>query len=199
MNNKKILVLGGTGFIGYHILKRAVEFNMDATSISKNKPKLMRQISDVKYVYTDMTEANNVKKILSKDYNFIINSSGYVDHRSYFAAGNNIINQHFTITKNIIDFANRESLELFINLGSSDEYGNISSPQYEYSREQPFSPYSFAKTVSAHFLEMIYKNENFPCTTLRLFLTYGPYQDKNRLIPQIIQGCLKNRNFPIET
>ena len=71
MNNKKILVLGGTGFIGYHILKRAVEFNMDATSISKNKPKLMRQISDVKYVYTDMTEANNVKKILSKDYNLL--------------------------------------------------------------------------------------------------------------------------------
>ena len=89
-------------------------------------------------------------------------------------------------------------MELFINLGSSDEYGNISSPQYEYSREQPFSPYSLVKRFLA-ILEMIYKNENFPGNYIAmLFLTYGPYQDKNRLIPQIIQGCLKNRNFQLQ-
>ena len=32
---------------------------------------------------------------------------------------------------------------------------------------------------------------------MRLFLTYGPYQDKERFIPQIISGCLKNERFPV--
>ena len=44
---------------------------------------------------------------------------------------------------------------------------------------------------------MLYKTENFPITVLRLFLVYGPSQKKDRLIPQVISGCLKKKNFPV--
>ena len=84
-----------------------------------------------------------------------------------------------------------------INLGSSDEYGDNLSPQVETFKDKPFTPYSFAKSASSLFLEMLYKNESFPCCTLRIFLTYGPHQDVNRFIPQIIIGCLKNESFPV--
>ena len=80
-------------------------------------------------------------------------------------------------------------------MGSSDEYGLNKSPQKEIVREMPNSTYSFSKTASTHFLQMISRSENFPSSILRIFLTYGPGQKDNRFIPQIIQGCLKNLKF----
>ena len=44
---------------------------------------------------------------------------------------------------------------------------------------------------------MLNKTENFPATALRLFLVYGPYQKNDRLIPQVINGCFKKKNFPV--
>jgi nucleoside-diphosphate-sugar epimerase len=52
------------------------------------------------------------------------------------------------------------------------------------------------KAAATHLLEMLYRTEGFPSTTLRLFLTYGPGQDASRFLPQIIKGCLENRSFP---
>ena len=44
---------------------------------------------------------------------------------------------------------------------------------------------------------MLHKTENFPATVLRLFLVYGPHQKNDRLIPQVINGCLKKKKFPV--
>ena len=44
---------------------------------------------------------------------------------------------------------------------------------------------------------MLNKTERFPVTALRLFLVYGPHQKNDRLIPQVINGCFKKKNFPV--
>ena len=90
----------------------------------------------------------------------------------------------------------RENLISFVQIGSSDEYGNNPAPQLEEQREQSISPYSFSKLASTHFLQMLFRTENFPAVILRLFLTYGPGQDKNRFLPHIIHGCLAKTSFP---
>ena len=54
---------------------------------------------------------------------------------------------------------------------------------------------AFAKLASINLLIMLNKTENFPATALRLFLVYGPYQKMDRLIPQVIGGCLKKKTF----
>jgi nucleoside-diphosphate-sugar epimerase len=43
---------------------------------------------------------------------------------------------------------------------------------------------------------MLYRTERFPAVVLRPFLVYGPGQDSNRFIPQIIQGCINDEKFP---
>ena len=60
-----------------------------------------------------------------------------------------------------------------------------------------YLPIPFSKLASTHLIEMLYRTEKFKGCSLRLFLTYGPYQDKRRFIPQIISGCLKNDRFPV--
>ena len=88
-----------------------------------------------------------------------------------------------------------KKIKRFVQIGSSDEYGNNISPQSEDMREDPITPYSYAKTALTHFLQMLHKTENFPCVILRLFLVYGPRQKLDRFIPQVITGCLKNNEF----
>jgi nucleoside-diphosphate-sugar epimerase len=96
----------------------------------------------------------------------------------------------------LVEFLHRDVLESFVNIGSSDEYGNTPAPQVETRREAPISPYSMGKTAATHFLQMLHRTESFPATTLRLFLTYGPGQDGRRFLPQIITGCLEGCSFP---
>ena len=54
-----------------------------------------------------------------------------------------------------------------------------------------------AKVASTHFLQMLHRTEGFPVVVLRLFLTYGPGQSTDRFLPQIIAGCLGDREFPV--
>ena len=49
--NKKILIIGGTGFIGYHLAKKSLKKGWLVTSISSNQPKQKRYLSKVKYIF----------------------------------------------------------------------------------------------------------------------------------------------------
>ena len=94
---------------------------------------------------------------------------------------------------------NLTSLKRFVQIGSSDEYGNLSAPQTEDMRESPISSYSLGKLASTNLLQMLHITEGIPVVILRLFLVYGPEQDFDRFIPQIIKGCLSSSHFPAST
>ena len=76
-NKKKILITGGTGFIGSHLA--LLTKNWIVHSLSKSKAKNFRKIDKVKYIYCDIRNKNNLKKI-DNYYDYIVNLSGYVDH-----------------------------------------------------------------------------------------------------------------------
>ena len=46
-------------------------------------------------------------------------------------------------------------------------------------------------------MQSVYRANGFPVTILRFFLVYGQSQDNNRILPQIITNCLKNKKFPV--
>ena len=191
-----LLITGGTGFIGSHLAKYAIQNGWSVTSISINKPRKKNYINGVNYLKCDLRKEKNLEKIFKKKFNFIVNLSGYINHINFSVGGNKVILEHFDILRNIVTFVDKRYLQCLVNIGSSDEYGNLNFPQKEYFREMPHSPYSFGKTASSHFLEMLYRSEGFPSCTLRLFLVYGPGQNKNRFLPQIITGCLNDTKFP---
>ncbi|OUU51916.1 MAG: hypothetical protein CBC25_04325 [Pelagibacteraceae bacterium TMED65] len=193
---EKILVVGGTGFIGYHLVKMLTLNGWDVTSFSLNLPTKDRFIKGVRYLRVDVTDVDEVKRYAIKDFDYIVNLGGYINHKPFSDGGIKIFDQHFVVVKNLVDLASRQKLKRFVQIGSSDEYGDAKSPQKEDMREAPFSPYSLAKAHATSFLQMLYKTEKFPVIILRLFLTYGPGQGSERFFPQIIVGCLKGKNFP---
>ena len=191
-----LLVIGGTGFIGHHLIRMAKLKGWQTTSVSLNSPSEERVVSGVRYLYFDMTDENLAKKFLVEDFNYVVNLGGYINHKLFWEGGRDLIETHFTTLQNLLEFLPRQSLQRFVQIGSSDEYGNAPAPQHEEIREQAISPYSLAKVAGTHLLQMLYCTENFPAVILRLFLTYGPGQDEGRFIPQIIRGCLDNSQFP---
>ena len=188
----KILIPGGTGFIGYHLALYCLKKGWEVHSLSKSKPKKQRKIKGVKYILGDVRNKSVLKLKLDDYYDYIVNLSGYVDHSNK----KSIIKTHFEGCKNLVfNFKNKP--KKFIQIGSSIEYGKQRSPQRENKKnlQETYSNYGNAKLLSTKFLLELKKNYDFPVTILRLYLVYGPKQDVNRLIPFTIMNALKKNKF----
>ena len=193
-----MLVMGGCGFIGSHVVAQAMKEQYQVTVISKTRTTLCIPTPTLpEILHADITDRERFRKILqNRTFHYVINCSGYIEHTLYQEGGRSVLDQHFSGVLNLIDSLDRSHLEAFVQIGSSDEYGNTLAPQSEEKREAPISPYSFGKVATAQFLQMLHRTENFPATILRIFLVYGPGQGTKRFLPQIIQGCLANQTFP---
>jgi nucleoside-diphosphate-sugar epimerase len=192
----RLLVVGGTGFIGHHLVRAGVDQNWQVTSLSLNVPKPSRRVPGVEYICADIIDKDSLQAKLSEiAFEYVVNVGGYIDHTLFLQGGRASIQAHFDALLNLIEPLDKQILKKFVQIGSSDEYGNAPAPQKEQMREGPISPYALAKTASTHFLQMLYRTEGFPAVILRPFLTYGPEQDEKRFLPQIICGCLKDESF----
>ncbi len=74
-----ILIIGGTGFIGYHLLLRLVKLGWITFSISKKKPKKNRHIKKVKYLKLNLNNFQNLKKKINTKFDYVVNLSDISD------------------------------------------------------------------------------------------------------------------------
>ena len=189
--DKKILVVGGRGFIGSHVTNSLLEAGAFVTTLSISEPKENTIPDNVKCLTADLRNPESLRNAIGgREFDYVINSAGYIDHALYFSGGRDLVEQHFIGTMNLLDAIKSPVLKGFVQLGSSDEYGLIEAPQKEASREMPISPYAVAKVATTHLLQMLYRTENVPCAVIRLFLVYGPGQSYERFLPQVIRGCM---------
>lgn len=190
---KNILIVGGTGFIGYHLSKQCLKNNFSVTSISTKKPNKNRYLKKVKYHFFDISKKKNFKKIKDK-FQYVVNLSGYVDHSHQTKT----FNSHYIGLKNLADFFLFQNIKKFIQFGSSVEYGFAKSPQNEnfnIKADKLKSTYGKAKFLSSKYLIKMNLLNKFPVIIFRLYLTYGPNQSPNRLIPTVIKNALENNFF----
>ena len=192
----KILVVGGTGFLGFHIIKQAKKKNWKITSISLNKPKKKRFHKNVKYIFADIANLKLLKKKLVGNYEYVVNAGGYGQHPDFGKLGDKLVKSHFIGLVNLIKILSKKKIKRFVHIGSSAEYGFAKAPQIENTICNPKTPYGIAKLFCTNFLLKLNQINKFPVVILRLFLVYGPNQATNRILPQIIINSLQNKKFP---
>ena len=186
-----ILVVGGTGFIGYHLANKLKKNNL-VYSISTKKPSKKRNIKGIKYIYCDIYKKKILYKKLNKiNFDYIINLGGHIDHSNKLKTKNS----HYYGCKNLVNYFKKKKIKLFIQIGSSLEYGKHKSPHHEKIRCNPKAEYGRSKYNSTKYIIKTDKKKSFPFIILRLYQVYGPNQTIDRLIPIVISSCLKNKKF----
>lgn len=192
---KKLLVIGGTGFLGSHVCREAIKKNYRVISVSTKKTKF-NLIKKVKYIKCDISNSTTIKRKLNFEVDYIINFGGYVDHSDK----NKTYQSHFKGCKNLIDFYQKKKIKKFIQIGSSLEYGKTKSPHKEKIMTKKVillkSIYAKSKLLSTNYCMNAFKKNFFPVIVLRPYLVYGPGQKIDRLIPFIISKSLTNKTFP---
>lgn len=192
---KKILIIGGTGFLGYHLAKHCVKKKWIVSSVSLRKPKEIRYLKEVNYIHLNIKNKIDIKNKINLDYDYVVNFGGHVNHKEKLKT----YESHFVGCKNLIDyFINSKNLKLFLQIGSCVEYGYLNSPQSEKKKiriDKLKSTYGSAKLKASNYLLNKFKKKNFRGSIFRPYLVYGPKQDFNRLIPIVIKSCIENKNF----
>ncbi len=107
-----------------------------------------------------------------------------------------IFNEHYLGLVNLTKIFLQKNIKSFVQIGTSAEYGKITKPHHEKIICKPNSFYSQAKLQATQHLLRLFKKKRFPATILRFYLVYGPKQDNNRFVSNIILGCIKNKKFP---
>ena len=97
MKGKKILVVGGTGFLGFHLIKKCLSLKMIVTSISRGKPSKFQKLGKVEYKICNIANLQKLRKLIKSDYDFIVNLGGNIDHNNK----NKTYKSHYLGVKNL--------------------------------------------------------------------------------------------------
>jgi dTDP-glucose 4,6-dehydratase len=203
LNNKKIILTGGCGFIGNNISKLILNHNLKDFVV----------IDKMSYVSNDKFHNKNKIKVLKEDiqskkvYDFIINykpdiiinmaAESHVDisiqNPSLF------LNANVSGTVNLLNACLRlKEHPIFVQISTDEVYGDVS---YGWSKESDpritSSPYSASKASAELFVESYGRTYNLPYLITRSSNNYGPYQNKEKFIPKIIYNILDGKKIPV--
>ena len=195
----RVLVTGISGFICSHLARRLLEEGAEVHGLVRENSNLWR-IRDIKnrinLHYADLRDSESVRKAVQDiKPKKIFHLAAYVDVSRSFEVMDEMIEVNIKGTLNLLRALDGADYDCFINTGTCEEYGDNLVPFREDQIPNPVSPYSTSKVSTTLFCKMLYKTMGLPIITLRPFLTYGPMQESNMLIPSVIKRAINRERF----
>jgi dTDP-glucose 4,6-dehydratase len=197
-----ILVTGGAGFIGGHLLKRLLKDRKKIFCIDKlNYASNYNRIKNLPIIFkkidlADYTKLYNFFKKYKPKIVFHLAAETHVDNsilNSY-----PFIQSNITGTVNLLNISKIFKIRKFIHVSTDEVYGSIDKNRFnEKDAYNPKNPYSASKASADHFV-MAYKNTfNFPAIITHACNNYGPAQHNEKLIPTAINSLLMKKKIPL--
>ena len=212
--NRKILITGGAGFIGSHLVRLFVNkypnykiYNLDLLTYAGNLENLIdiEQKNNYTFLKGDITDEIYVNSVFKKfEFDCVINlaAESHVD-RSILTplafAKTNIIG-----TLNLLNafkklWGNKFPDKLFYHVSTDEVYGSLGEKGLfnEKTSYDPNSPYSASKASSDHFVRAYGETYGISYVITNCSNNYGPYQFPEKLIPLFINNILNNHELPV--
>lgn len=199
-SGKKVFITGAGGFVGANLTRRLLSLNYDVHVLWKRSSNPWR-IEDIKNQITlhdiNLLSKNSVSSVLNKIQPMaIIHLATYSSYRNQEDI-EEIVNISINGTLNLLLASKNIPYEIFVNTGSSSEYGFKEKPMKETDLLEPISFYASSKagqTVLCQAFSFEYKK---PIVTIRPFSVYGPYEQEDRFIPTIIRSLIAKKEIKL--
>ena len=213
-NAKPILITGGAGFIGSHVIRHFVKkypdykiFNLDTLTYAGNLENLkdVEDFPNYNFIKADITDEIQIKKLFE---NYRFESVIHLAAESH--VDRSIADPLAFVKTNIIGTLNllnafkdlwKEDLDgkLFYHISTDEVYGTLGETGLfqENTPYSPNSPYSASKASSDHFVRAYGETYGVPYIISNCSNNYGPYQFPEKLIPLMINNIIEQKELPV--
>lgn len=189
---ENLYLIGGSGFIGKNIVRCLHEVYNITVFDKYIDEKYFNQYPQIKTVLLNLST-----DLIPDEYNspsYIINLASIVTAERDLSLFDGLISSNLKVLLNLYErYKDNQLLKLFVQFGSSEEYGTNSSPFKEDQREEPNSPYALIKQLTTNTALMLHKNYGFPSMVVRPGNLFGPGQNKSKFIPYVIEQLKANK------
>ena len=211
---RNILVTGGAGFIGSHLVRLLVNkysayhiINMDLLTYAGNLENLkdIEHKENYSFVKCDICDYKKVKQVFV-DYKIdsIIHlaAESHVDRSiedPFSFAQTNIMGTLSLLQAAKSYWENNFNNKLFYHISTDEVYGSLSDEGFftEETAYDPHSPYSASKASSDHFVRAFADTYGLPVVISNCSNNYGSYQFPEKLIPLFINNIVNNKSLPV--
>lgn len=196
MEKEILYIIGGSGFIGKNMVRCLSPYYYISVFDKYIDSAFFADYTDVKTVVMDLADEYFSSEFPSP--NYIINLASIVTAERDLSLFDGLIKSNLKILLNLYErFKEDSQLKLFVQFGSSEEYGSEGSPFVESQRENPNSPYAIVKQLTTNTALMLYRNYGFPAMIVRPGNLFGYGQNKNKFIPYVIEQLKKGEMLDV--
>ena len=195
LQNKRVLITGGNGYLGRNLVKQLVTYKADVFSIDIQDKCFLNGIN---YFQTDIRDSNKLKEIIQKiNPEYIYHLAASLDRSRDFEITKEIFDINVNGTINLLNALADVEYENLIFTSTSEIYGgkNAKSPFKEDCDFIPASPYSLSKYAAEMSIKTFSELKNKNYIILRLFNFYGKGMPNSFFLTQLKEKIIKGEDF----